>query len=901
MKPQNNGKWFDNIDQGKTKLQSNLDLLKNRRTFRKKVKLNESGKSRVDAASLCTTDDTDKTNRFDYSVEKKHFPKEWLCNNDKEKVNSSLAKVVLDWTEDKTESYCIKQYCFWPKIPTFVPTISVIASLARYVGNDDTKSTSPLFIYPFFPFDISRINYSRLNSGVAQKHITKKFTPSGGLSDIESCLLSFSPMINDDKDIPLTCADISSINYFDTANKVWSRKRNPFHYVRTEKSLINITKKRLRLIKNKGDFDGIANIYGLPFDWDFDFRAIEKVIKDTKENPEIVIDLSMAASRRVNGYMSIVKKIVKGLRKLMNSFNGDIGIKILSDNPEAMVAFSKHWQSQSKKNKKNSKHALSRSLKEIKGFCNKGDHINSRRPFNGNKPPKINIHIHGNQHYQLCQTMYHKIKEQVGANLALAPVISLYKWLLKAGSSIVSDELMAEYLDKNKGESQTHYIERTNAAPMLINRAAAALYAEGLSVEWEELLNSIRDFQNTQKNSTDASQYLQSLLNRAKGKSNTTTALLLSKSKLIEFSAKYLLNNITVPIEVITDLNSSALTNINRIVINGYHYKTVGDLLAIEKHVSSIDWLLSTQEATQLYRLLQAILTIDGFSQFHSQSRQLCEKIESKLNQIKSVPSLSPERSWPNESSENLVSDYGAFKPVAEINFIDTSTFLVAESSDILRYDSSDSVAVFSRVKPSDLRVGDEILLINAEMKYFFLDAIPQEYHVQIIGPEGIVMRYRQFARSSLSKNNVFDIESAINYSRENLAKLHPNSNESITTSMLKYWCDGIFNDDIKAPPKASNNEKYFLDFSEIIGFPRDIAKLLYRDGFCKTRGNHISQGRKENVALSQMLIDKSIGRNYHIAENKIDEIVTEAIKCVNLIASIEPLSKELEYGYKAS
>jgi hypothetical protein len=898
MKPQNNGKWFDNIDQGKNKLQDNLDLLKNRRKFRKKVKINESDKSRVDTVSLCTTDETSKTNKFECSVEKKYFPKEWLCNNNKEKVNSSLAKVVLDWTEDKTESSCIKQYCFWPKIPTFVPTITVISALARYVGNNDTKSISPLFIYPFFPFDISRINYSRLNSCVAHKHITNKFTPSGGVSDIESCLLSFSPMIKDHKDIPLTCADISSINYFDTANKVWSRKRNPFHYVRTEKSLINITKKRIRLIKNQGDFDGIANVYGLPFDWDFDFKAIEKVIKENKENPEIVIDLSMAASRRVNGYMSIVKKIVKGLRKLMHAFNGDISIKILSDNPEAMVAFSKHWQSQ---NKKNPKHMLNKSLGEIKGFCNKGDNINSRRPFNGNQPPKVNIHIHGNQHYQLCQTMYHKIKEHVGSNLALAPVTSLYKWLLNAGSSIVSDELMAEYLEKNKGKSQTHYIERTNAAPMLINRAAAALHAEGLAVEWEVLLNNIRDFQNTQKNTTDASQYLQSLLNKPKGKSCTPTALLLPKSKLIEFSANYLLKNITVPIEMIKDLNSLSLTNINRIVINGYHYKTVGDLLAIEKHVSSVDWLLSTQEATQLYRLLQAILSINGFSQFHFQAKQLCEKIESKLNQIKSVPSLSPERSWPNESSESIASDYGAFTPVAEINFIDTSTLLVGESSDILRYDSSDSIAVFSRVKPSDLRAGDEILLIDAEMKYFFLDAIPQEYHVQVIGPEGIVMQYRQFARSSLSKNNVFDIESAIKYSREQLAKLYPNSNECITTPMLKYWCDGIFNDDIKAPPKASNNVKYFLDFSEMIGFPRDIAKLLYRDGFCKTRGNHISQGRKENVALSQMLIDKSIGRNYHIPENKIDEIVAQAIKCVNLIDSIKPLSKELEYGYKAS
>ena len=804
--------------------------------------------------------------------------------------------MILDWTDESLDDFSIKPYCFWPQMPTYVPTIAVISSLTRYVNAKEVKPPIPIFIYPFFPFDISRVNYSHLNSGVAKKHIIKiKEQRPKGFTEIENGLLSFSPMVNADKDqnIPLTCADISSFSHFDMVNKIWIRKRNPLHYVRAEKALLKETKKRLRLVKKQGDFDGIANVLGLPFDWDFDPNALKMVIKDTKTPPEIVIDLSVAASRRVNGYTSIVKKLVKGLKKLMLAFNGRIAVKILSDNPEAIAAFSKQWQSQNKKQKKSLKYPMSNTLRAITGYCNRGCSINSRSPFNPNSFPNIDVHIHGNQHYQLCQAMYQKMKEQIGSNRSFAPVTTLYKWLLNAGSSLVSDELMAAYIEKNQGNSQIHYIERINAAPALITRAAAALQSEGVLVEWESLLNKIREFQLTQKNSTDASNKLLSLLQKSIARSDKHTGLLLPTSKLVQFSAKSLLENLENPVEVMHDLSTSSLNKIRRVVINGYHYKTAGEILAMENKLLGIDWLLSTQEATQLYRALIAVLSITGFSLFHPQARQLCTEIETKLGQIKNIHSISPDRAWPNEYQEPVTSSHQVFIPIAEVNFVDNSTLLVGETTDILRYDSSSAVAVFSRVKPGELCADDEILLIDAEMKLLFLEAIPQEYHAKIIGPEGVVLQYRQFARTNLLGEKVQDIESAMAYSRKILSDVFPKSNQNITKPMLKYWCEGIFSNETKSSPMASNKEEYFLDFSEVIGLNREIAKISYREGFCKTRGNHIRQGREENVALSQILIDRTMGRNYHIPEEKIDEIVEHAIGCVNQIHSIKSLKRE--------
>ena len=482
------------------------------------------------------------------------------------------------------------------------------------------------------------------------------------------------------------------------------------------------------------------------------------------------------------------------------------------------------------------------------------------------------------------------MKEQVGVNPALEPVSALFYWLLNSGSSIISDELMGKYLDQHRGGARTSYIERTNAAPALITRAAEALHKEGLSVEWENLLDDIRYYQQSQKNLTDSAKILHSLLQVPPGEAAGITALLLPASSPILFAASSLIESIDEPIELIRELSFTNLQKVNRLVVNGYIKKTVGALITFEKPFLTIDWLLSTQEAARLQRSMLAILEIQDFALFHPQVQRLSDAVSTKLGQIKTTSLSTIQRTLSTRLSG---SEHNQFSPIAEIVFIDGRSLLVGEGSELLRYDSSDATAIFSNVQPAELQVDDEILWIDEEVKSLFIEAIPEEYRATILPPEETVLQYRKYARNFLSSENIQDIESAITYCQKNLAENYPESYTNITSPMLRYWCEGIFSDDIKSSPKASISEKYFLDFSEVIGFNREIAQLSYQEGFCKTRGNHISQGRKENVALGQILIDRSMGRNYHIPEYKLDVIVEHAIDCVNMIRSINPIVDE--------
>ena len=890
MRSKKHTNWFDRIGQKSDHIQNNMRLLN--RINAKKTPAKTS--SKVLEFETIPKDDSEQSPQ---SLSAKSFPEQWLCRNtSSEKVNRSLRKMILDWTADSSDFPCIKPYCFWPAMPTDTPTMAVISALTRYVNVKDTLPSAPIFIYPFFPSYISRINATELNPKVARDHIIKIMDQRiNGFADVENGLLSFAPMVNDNKNlhIPLTCADISSISLFDTEEKKWRRKRNPFHYIRTEKTLIKETKKRLRNVNKQGDFDGIANIFGLPFGWDFSPEALKVVIKDSNVVPELVIDLSLDTTRRVNGYMTIVKKLVKGLQKLILVFDGRIHIKVISDNPEALVAFFRLWQSQVRKQKQKRRDMYIDAMGNISGFCNRVIGTNSRSSFKQNKFPQVSVHIHGNQHFHLCQAMYRKVNEQVGNNQALAPVTSLYKWLLSAGSSLVSDELMADYLEQHHGEGPTRYIESISAAPALITRAASALNSEGLAVEWQVLLDKIRDFQQTQQTKTDSSDLLLSLLRKYVEHNGEQTALLLPTSRLIQFAINSLLKGVNGQVELIRDLNDPILNNVRHVVANGYSYKNTGILLTTQRPLSGIDWLLSTQEAARLHRFLSAILVIQDFALFHPQAQKLCKIIEAKLGQIKEVPTLTPSRMWPTEPLEDLNSANASFIPVAKITFIDETLLLVGETSELLRYDPSNATAKFSRVTPADLCIDDELLMIDAELKALFLDAVPETHHARVLGPEGIVMQYRKNARIYLSRVKVTGVEAAIRYCRNMVDSSYPESNVNITDAMLRYWCEGIFSDDIKSSPKASNNEKYFLDFSEVIGIDRGIAKLSYQEGFCKARGNHVSQGRKENVAIGQILIDRTIGRSYQIPEGKIDELVEHAIKRVNLIQSITPLANK--------
>ena len=879
-----NTNWKDSIEasqNNKSGKKALLERLQQRKHYVEKASKKTTNKPNVEIV---------ESENFDnIKVSTSKPPCKWLCN-DKEKLNSSLRKAVLDIANSTSNELYIKPICFWPIMPTNVVTIAVITAITRYINQKDFSQIAPTFIYPFFPFDISRLNATGLNWSVAQQHILGlQAERKQGFSAVENGLLSFVATANKNENVNLTCSDVSAINYFDIESKSWKRKRNPFHSVRTTEVLVNETKRRLRDVRKQGELTGIANLYGLPINWDFESSDIKKVLQNKKVAPEFMVDLSISASRRVGGHSILVKKLLRGLKKLVNQLNGNVKVTILSDHPEAVIFFKKQWDKlvkSSKKSKRGLNHCL---LLDVKGFCNQGLEVTSRNPFKDSFSLLIKPHIHGQHHYQLCYSFYEKMKVHLGNNHELAPVTTLYRWLLQAGSSLISDNILADFLELNDGIN-TNYLATNYSAPTVLTNARRALNQVGLANDLRGILEKVEAFQQSQALTTDATKLLLNLLETAAGTHPNKFKLMTTKSRLLGFAIDKLLAKLDEPVPHIHELNSYTLEGANWLVINGFNDKTVRAIFMNAEQLTGIDWLLSLQDAKKLCLSLKAILDIPDYKMFHSVTQQLYNRLEDSLGQFKQSPVLATASNWPRETQSINEQNSVSFKPTAKLAFVNDTSLFIGNSSDLLRFDSSNAITQFKRVKSKELQIGDDILLVDNELKSLFISAIPEQHRAEVLGAEDVVSQYRVFTRNILAKKNITDVKAAIKYSRSKLQTQFPQSSENITATMLRYWCEGIFIDEVKSAPRASHNERYFIDFSVAIGIERSLAEMSYKHGFCITRGNRISQGKKENLALSQILIDRTVSRNYGIPEEKVNEIVELATLRINQISSITPV-----------